>query len=237
MTTGKKTIDGGLRDSAEWPATFEGVPLDRGHSALVLVDMQRYWTDPDGPTGGRLQTFYPPAYQYFYDRLAGVAIPQLARLLNAYRALNLPCIHIITGSIRDDGRDLPAHFRRRLDSGRKNSGDFHMLRVGGEWHQVEAALAPADNEPVLNKTTRSAFHSTGLDHLLKNLGVEHLVVGGLVTNGCVALTAMDAADRGYECFVVEDGCSTFSKEAHDAALINFHRVFGTVIRAADIIGE
>ena len=51
---------------------------------------------------------------------------------------------------------------------------------------------------MVNKTTFGAFTSTGLDHVLRSLGMTSLVVGGILTNVCVETRAREAADRGYE---------------------------------------
>ena len=53
------------------------------------------------------------------------------------------------------------------------------------------------------------------------MNVASLVVGGVVTNVCVETTARDAADRGYEVVLVDDGCAAFSPEIHEATLLSF----------------
>ena len=50
---------------------------------------------------------------------------------------------------------------------------------------------------MLAKTSSSLFNSTNCDYSLRNLGIEHLVVAGLLTDQCVDHTIRDAADRGY----------------------------------------
>lgn len=53
---------------------------------------------------------------------------------------------------------------------------------------------------------------------MRNLGIEHLLITGIVTNGCVELTARDAADRGYWVTLVSDGCAASTPELHANAL-------------------
>jgi nicotinamidase-related amidase len=99
------------------------------------------------------------------------------------------------------------------------------------------ALRPAPGEPVINKTTMSAFHSSGFERLLRSWGVEQLVSTGVSTNSCVEGTARDAADRGFRCLLVEDGCGAASQRLHDAACENFQRLLGRVAASADVMAE
>ena len=88
---------------------------------------------------------------------------------------------------------------------------------------------------VINKTTYGTFTSTGLDRALRNLGIDTLVIGGVVTNVCVETTARDAADHGDTVVVVDDACAAFSPEIHEAALVSFQGPFGRVRSADEVI--
>jgi nicotinamidase-related amidase len=90
---------------------------------------------------------------------------------------------------------------------------------------------------VLNKTTMSAFHSSGFERLVRVWGVEQLVFTGVSTNSCVEGTARDAADRGFRCLLVEDGCGAASEELHHAACRNFQRLLGRVATSERVIAE
>ena len=81
---------------------------------------------------------------------------------------------------------------------------------------------------MLDKNTSSAFNSTGLEWLLRNMAVETLVFAGMATDMCVETTARDAADRGFNVIIVEDATATFFEHHHRAALSGFARVFGQV---------
>lgn len=217
-----------------WPVPFAGVPLEAQKAALIIIDMQRYWTDRRGPIGQLLGQRYPDMFEYFYGRLTRVVIPSLAIALNGFRDHGLPVVHITTGALRADGKDLSPHLQRRRARAAGTSGEFHLLQNGSDWYDVAPELAPKPGEIVLHKTSRSAFNSTGIEQVLRNMGVAHVVVGGLASNACVELTASDAADRGFETFLVEDGCATFVADAHSAAMKNFHRVFGTVLTVDEL---
>jgi nicotinamidase-related amidase len=90
---------------------------------------------------------------------------------------------------------------------------------------------------VLNKTTMSAFHSSGFERLVRAWGVEQLLFTGISTNSCVEGTARDAADRGFQCLLVEDGCGAASQALHDAACLNFQRLLGRSAPADAALSE
>lgn len=229
-----------MNDARQWerldgrPGGVTRAPLAVATSALLIIDVQRYWTAPEGPLGASLRQSFPDMFAYFHDRLRDSVRPNIAALLSGYRAAGLPVIHVVTGSAAAGGADLLPHMRRRFSRGGAAGGGFHSLRVGSEWYEPDEAASPSADEVIVHKTTRSAFTSTGIDQVLRNMGVTQLVVCGLATNACVQATAVDGADRGYETFLVEDCCVTFDPQAHAQTLDNFHWIFGTVVRAGDI---
>jgi ureidoacrylate peracid hydrolase len=89
----------------------------------------------------------------------------------------------------------------------------------GSWDaKVLDAIAPADDEIVLPKTSSSVFISTNIDYVLRNLGVRQLALAGLLTDQCVESAVRDACDLGYLVTLVTDACATQSQERHDNTL-------------------
>ena len=92
-------------------------------------------------------------------------------------------------------------------------GDF----APGSWgHQVVDELSPLD--VTIEKVAYSAFYMTRLEWVLRKLDIDHLIVGGIVTNGGVASTVRDAHVRDIHVSVLSDGCAAFSKQVHEEAL-------------------
>jgi ureidoacrylate peracid hydrolase len=79
-------------------------------------------------------------------------------------------------------------------------------------------VAPQGDELVIDKTSAGTFNSTSIDQILRNMRVDRLWVTGIVTEGCVELTARDAADRGFYVTLVEDGLASSTRVAHHDAL-------------------
>ena len=70
----------------------------------------------------------------------------------------------------------------------------------------------------MEKVAFSAFYMSRLEWVLRKSGIEHLTVGGIVTNGGVASTVREAHVRDLGVTVLEDGCAAFSREVHDVAI-------------------
>ena len=88
---------------------------------------------------------------------------------------------------------------------------------------------------IINKTTYSSFASTGLDGTLRNLGIETLVIGGVVTNVCVETTARDAADKGYQVILVDDASGAHSPEQQEATMLSLQGSYGYVGMTDDVL--
>jgi ureidoacrylate peracid hydrolase len=113
-------------------------------------------------------------------------------------------------------------------------GDF----VPGSWgQQLVDELAPADF--TVEKVAYSAFYMTRLEWILRKMAIEHIYVGGIVTNGGVASTVRDAHVREFELTVLEDGCAAFSSEIHRAAIEGLRPVaaISTVTQVAHAIAS
>jgi nicotinamidase-related amidase len=92
-------------------------------------------------------------------------------------------------------------------------GDF----APGSWgQQIVDELLPID--VTVEKVAYSAFYMTRLEWVLRKLDIDHLIVGGIVTNGGVASTIRDAHVRDIHVSVLSDGCAAFSPQTHQEAL-------------------
>ncbi len=110
-------------------------------------------------------------------------------------------------------------------------GDF----APGSWGNATVdVLQPVD--VAVEKVAYSAFYMSRLEWVIRKLGITHLLVCGIVTNGGVASTVRDAHVRDIETTVLEDGCAAFSPETHRTA-IDALRPLGRVATVAHMIAE
>lgn len=101
----------------------------------------------------------------------------------------------------------------------------------GTWGaQVVPELAPREGEYVLEKHAYSGFYGTSLDHILRSLGVDTVVLVGLDADICVRHTAADAFFRGYKVVVVRDAVAARIDKNWEEY---YRRVYGATIVNSD----
>ena len=173
-------------------------PIVKGRAALLIVDVQN-------GTFGPAQAKSMPE---FHALASARVIPNISRLLEAFRRAHLEVIYTVIENLTQDGRD------RSLDY--KLSG-FNIAK--GSWEaRVLDDIAPQGDEILLPKTSSSPFNSTNLDYLLGNIGIEDVFVVGFLTDQCIDHVVKDGADRGYFMTCVHDACAAETEARHDAAL-------------------
>jgi ureidoacrylate peracid hydrolase len=79
-------------------------------------------------------------------------------------------------------------------------------------------LRPERDDIVVRKTASGVFNATNLDYVLRNLGIEYLLVMGVMTDQCVESAVRDACDRGFLVTLIEDACATTSARRHAESL-------------------
>lgn len=112
----------------------------------------------------------------------------------------------------------------------------HAMR-GTEGAEIIDELEPEPSDTVLEKRTYSAFYDTGLDLLLRQRGVDTVVVVGLHTNICDRHTSADAFHRGYKVVVPEDCVEAFTDEDQQAGLEYLEKVYGARIVGSDVLAR
>jgi nicotinamidase-related amidase len=194
--------------------TIEAEPaslaVDLARTALIIIDMQRDFLEPGG---------FGEALGNDVSRLAATIEPCRA-LLEAARRRRMLIVHTREGH-RPDLSDAP---RAKLERGSPSlrigaPGPMGRILVRGEpGHDIVAALYPTAGEPVIDKPGKGAFYQTDLEIVLRNRGIENLLVCGVTTEVCVNTTVREANDRGFRCVVLADCCGSYFPAFHEAGL-------------------
>jgi nicotinamidase-related amidase len=132
-------------------------------------------------------------------------------------------------------RRAPVIFGRHLSSEKGSP-----LYRGTRGCEFIPALAPRKDERIVSKSHNSAFAGTQLETMLREAGVQNLVIAGFTTNHCVDSTARSAFDRGFHVFVVSDAVAAFDRVGpdgerypsavlHAATLATLHQEYATVV--------
>jgi nicotinamidase-related amidase len=121
----------------------------------------------------------------------------------------------------------------------------HRLAVGTQGWEIRPEIAPQDGDVVVHKSECDSFFATDLEDRLKARGVDHIVVGGCMTQFCVDTTVRRAVSLGYDVTLIADGHSTADRgdlrfdqiiAHHNATLSGFGAGDRRVaVRAADAI--
>ncbi|MGH7060411.1 MAG: cysteine hydrolase family protein [Stellaceae bacterium] len=93
-----------------------------------------------------------------------------------------------------------------------------------------ARLAPP--AAVIDKRVYSPFSECQLQRLLRERGVDSLVITGAETDMCVLAAVLDAVDHGYRVVLAEDGLCSSCDATHDALMSLYHRRFDQQIEIA-----
>ena len=204
------------------------IEIDLEATALVIIDMQAYFLNPQSPFSRYVERREAGLFDYYLERTQAIVEPNLQRLLECFRTQGGRVIFTTVASEFADGRDLSPIFQRMNAEAKEQIGDVVFPVRTDPWARVVDSLEPLPDEAVVNKTTYGGFASTGLDVALRNLGIETLVIGGVVTNRCVETTAREATDRGYRSIVIDDGSATFSQELQDITMLSLMGSYGFV---------
>ena len=188
----------------EGDLSFRQRAVEPDRTALLVIDLQKGEYNPD-------KIAAEPQNAYLFERIREVVIPNGQKLLAACRAAGVEVIYTVVESLTLDGRD------RSLDY--KISGIFFPKGAWGA--EVLDELKPLANEIVIPKTSSSLFNSTNFEYVLRNLGVEYVMVMGILTDQCVETAVRDGCDRGFMMTLLDDACATSSEQRHKEALIGF----------------
>jgi nicotinamidase-related amidase len=147
------------------------------------------------------------------------------RLLERFRAEGRPVVHL------QHVWDAP---------------DATFMRPGTDGVEIHPLVAPAGGEPVIQKAHPNGFLETDLERRVGELGIDELVVVGMMSSMCVDATARAAVDLGFAVTVVHDACAAPSLEFEEVAVPGeqVHSAFmaalsdyGPVVSADELIAD
>lgn len=153
-----------------------------------------------------------------------------ATLLDAARSSGAAVFHV-QAWVEESERSA----YRRQDEGIE--AEFRSAVAGSAAADICEEVAPVSGDQVLRKQWPSAFRDTDLDARLKGLGVETLIVVGVLTDSCVRASVFDAVYAGYRVWLVKDATGSMTDAMHRTAVLDMaNRLYGgAVLRTADAV--
>lgn len=201
--------------------------IDPKKTGLLFVDMQYYDAHPEYGVAKKLKAAGKECVDYYIPRLKQI-LPNCVKILHFFRQNQLYVFHACFGASMPDVSDLvPLRKLRLRVSPAFTVRDFE--------YQILDELKPEPGELVVSKTTRNAFVGTGLDHKMRMIGIDTVVISGAVTEICVASTARGAWDLGYKVILLNDACAGFSEEDHNLTMRSFSLYFSRVMDVEELI--
>ncbi|MDA2987390.1 MAG: isochorismatase family protein [Actinomycetota bacterium] len=193
-------------------AGFGGSARRGTQPALIVVDLQRGFTEPAFSTGA--------------DMSGAVEATNL--LLDAFHRLKAP---VILTQIAFAPAEISSSMFPWLD---KATG-MRTLLEGAEPTALDHRLRTVPTDVIVAKKAASAFFGTGLAHMLAGRQVDTAVIVGATTSGCVRASVVDSVSSGYPTLVVREAVADRAIPPHDAALFDIREKYGDVIDLAETL--
>jgi nicotinamidase-related amidase len=184
--------------------------LDPKASALLVIDMQRFFLD------GSSHAAMPEGVD---------AIPRINTLIKAYRNNDAPVI--FTRHVHPEGSD----------PGTMGKWWNDVMWEGDPLLEIDPKLDRREEDKVITKQRYDAFLNTDLEEHLRSRGVTQVVITGVMTNLCCETTARTAYCRDFEVFFVHDCTGTSSEKMHNATLRNLVYGFAILLSSDEVLGS
>jgi nicotinamidase-related amidase len=179
--------------------------------AVIVVDLQKGFTDPESPIGGDLSS----------------QVAASNRLIRAARGSNVPVTFTQVGSRHPEGADFGV-WREKVDS-------LDILQHGTRWVEFDDDLEVEPTDYVVEKRQASGFHETTMNSLLTQWSIDTVVVTGCSTSGCVRATVVDAMANGYRPVVAEGAVGDRVPEPHESNLFDMNEKYADVRPVDEVV--
>ena len=190
-------------------------------TALLVVDLQNVFMLPPYPTE---------------VPLAREIVPNVNKLAAATRAAGGTVVWIQMTHTEQDKKTWSVFYEDVTKTAIRGDKLKGLIRGShGQALYDTLDVKPADLKVEKNRFSAFIQGSSDLDKLLKERGIDTVLVTGTVTNTCCESTARDAMMRNFKTIMVTDGNAADSDTEHNASLIAFYLTFGDIFSTDQLV--
>ena len=160
--------------------------------ALLLVDIQKAFLEKDYP--GLIRN------NEHAEFICG-------KILNKWRTLDLPVIHVRHSSTNPESK-------------------LHKSKPGFEFNDY---VIPLKTEIVLTKKVNSAFIGTNLEDVLFKGNINTLVIVGMTTNHCISTTVRMSGNLGFNTYLISDSTACYNTKGLNGEIIDCNTIYNSAL--------
>jgi len=196
--------------------------LESAKTALVVVDMQNTFCEPDAPAE-------VPCSR-------GI-VGNINALTGELRARGVPVIWVLHANTHHGARSDWDLFFNYVVADEVRQQTIESLAPGRQQVWRELTTSPQDLIIIKNRYSALIAGSSTLERVLRNLGIDTVLIAGTKTNVCCEATARDAMMLDFKVVMVSDCCAALSDEEHQASLETIIQQFGDVLTGDEVLAR
>ena len=196
--------------------------LDPAKTALVVVDMQNTFCEPGAPA--EVPT-------------SRAIIGNINVLTGELRARAVPIIWVLHANTRHGAHSDWDLFFNYVVADDVRQQTIESLAPGRQQVWRELTTSPNDLTIIKNRYSALIVGSSTLERVLRNLGLDTVLIAGTKTNVCCEATARDAMMLDFKVVMVSDCCAALSDEEHQASLETIIQQFGDVLTGEEVLAR
>ncbi|MBN1166615.1 MAG: cysteine hydrolase [Methanospirillaceae archaeon] len=184
------------------------IPFIPEESALLIIDMQMYFTDP---------------HSHAYIPACKPIIPRIKELAEAFSAQDRPVFCTMHCNTDADAGRMAVWWKDLLNKENRYSSITSDLIIPGAY--------------TIKKTQYDGFYQTELESELQNRDIKTVVITGVMTHLCCETTARSAFIRGYNVFIPLDATATSTYRLYLASLTTLSDGFASIVTTRELLSK
>jgi ureidoacrylate peracid hydrolase len=194
--------------------------LSPAKTALVVVDMQNTFCEAGAPAE--------------VPTSRGI-VSNINALTQGLRARGVPVIWVLHANTHHNKHSDWEVFFNHVVADEVRQRTIESLAPGRQQVWSELTTEPHDLTIIKNRYSALIAGSSSLERVLRNLGVDTILVAGTKTNVCCEATARDAMMIDFKVVMVSDCCAALSDDEHRASLETIIQQFGDVLTCGEVL--